>query len=205
MKALIIVDIQNDFLPDGALHVPEGNQVVPVINRIQEKFPLVIASQDWHPSDHKSFASNHQDKKPYDVIMLDGLEQVLWPDHCVQGTKGAEFSEELSIKKIEAVIRKGMNPMIDSYSTFFDNGHKKSTGLCGYLRERNVDHVYMAGLAQDYCVYFSSRDALNNGFKVSIIEDAVKPINKTEAVLKMKELKNMGAEIIRSNEPGEFN
>jgi len=198
MDSLIVVDMQNDFLPGGSLAVPEGDVIIPVINKLQEKFSLVIATQDWHPQNHKSFASNHVNKKTYDIIMLGGLEQVLWPDHCVQGSTGAEFSKELNIKKIEAVIRKGMDPEIDSYSTFFDNGHKKSTGLTGYLKEREVKNVFFAGLAQDYCVYFSAKNALNNGFNVTVIEDAVKPINKDENESKMKELIQMGVKILTS-------
>jgi nicotinamidase/pyrazinamidase len=149
MEALIIVDVQNDFLPGGALAVTEGDEVVPIINRLAKSFGLVVATQDWHPADHKSFASQHENKKPGDKVELLGMEQVLWPDHCVQGTKGAEFSSELDQLPIMNVFRKGIDPEIDSYSGFFDNGHKRSTGLHDYLQEKNVDTVTIVGLATD--------------------------------------------------------
>lgn len=177
MNALIIIDVQNDFLPGGALAVKDGFDIIPIINSIQKEFDLVVATQDWHPAEHKSFASNHPGKKAFEEIDLDGLTQVLWPDHCVQQTRGAEFSKELDTKKIEAIFRKGMDKNIDSYSGFFDNGKRKSTGLGSYLKGRDVNSIFVAGLAADFCVYFTALDALELGFKASIITDATRPID----------------------------
>lgn len=177
MKALIIVDVQNDFLPGGALAVKHGDTIIPVINSLQQKFELVVATQDWHPADHKSFASSHPGKNVFDEILLNGLSQVLWPDHCVQQTFGAEFSSLLDTKKIEAIFRKGMDKNIDSYSGFFDNGKKKATGMGYYLKGRGITEVYVTGLAGDFCVNFTAVDALELGFKSTIISDATMPIN----------------------------
>lgn len=177
MKALILIDIQNDFLPGGALAVPEGDKVVPLANKLQQHFDLVIATQDWHPANHKSFASQHAGKKVFEQVDLNGLNQVLWPNHCLQGSPGAEFSKQLDINRVEAIFRKGTDPEIDSYSGFFDNGHRKSTAMADYLRGRGVKEVYLAGLAGDYCVYFSAKDALNEGFKACLIEDATRAID----------------------------
>ncbi|MFW6248368.1 MAG: bifunctional nicotinamidase/pyrazinamidase [Bacteroidota bacterium] len=186
MDALIIVDVQNDFLPGGSLAVSDGDKIVPVINALQEKFELVVATQDWHPEDHGSFASNHEGKEPFDKTMLEGLEQILWPDHCVQSSKGADFSGKLKNKKVEAIFRKGMEKQIDSYSGFFDNGKKKATGLADYLRGRGVERVFIAGLAADVCVGFTTLDALELGFETFVIEDATKPIDEQN----WKEMKN---------------
>lgn len=177
MKALIVVDIQNDFLQGGSLAVQGGNEIIPVINSIQEKFDLVVATQDWHPKGHKSFASQHSNKNVYDKIDLNGIEQVLWPDHCVQGTVGAEISSELNQNKIEAIFRKGMNTTIDSYSGFYDNGKLKCTGLGDFLKGRGVKEIFVCGLAADYCVYFTAKDALELGFTSTIIENATKAID----------------------------
>lgn len=177
MKTLIIVDIQNDFLEGGSLAVPNGNEVIPVINQIQNDFDLLVATQDWHPLNHKSFAVEHAEKKEFDIIDLNGLQQVLWPVHCVQGSYGAEFHRNLEMNSIEAIFRKGMNAEIDSYSGFFDNGKRKNTGLFGYLKDRNVSEIFVAGLAADFCVYFTANDALDLGFKTTIIENATKPID----------------------------
>lgn len=177
MKALIVVDIQNDFLQGGSLAVQGGNEIIPVINSIQEKFDLVIATQDWHPKGHKSFASQHSNKSVYDKIDLNGIEQVLWPDHCVQGTVGAEISSELNQNKIEAIFRKGMNITIDSYSGFYDNGKLKCTGLGDFLKGIGVKEIFVCGLAADYCVYFTAKDALELGFTSTIIENATKAID----------------------------
>lgn len=177
MKALIVVDIQNDFLQGGSLAVQGGNEIIPVINSIQEKFDLVVATQDWHPKGHKSFASQHSNKSVYDKIDLNGIEQVLWPDHCVQGTFGAEISSELNQNKIEAIFRKGMNTTIDSYSGFYDNGKLKCTGLGDFLKGRGVKEIFVCGLAADYCVYFTAKDALELGFTSTIIENATKAID----------------------------
>lgn len=177
MKALIVVDIQNDFLQGGSLAVQGGNEIIPVINSIQEKFDLVVATQDWHPKGHKSFASQYNNKSVYDKIDLNGIEQVLWPDHCVQGTVGAEISSELNQNNIEAIFRKGMNTTIDSYSGFYDNGKLKCTGLGDFLKGRGVKEIFVCGLAADYCVYFTAKDALELGFTSTIIENATKAID----------------------------
>jgi nicotinamidase/pyrazinamidase len=197
MEALIIVDVQNDFLPGGALAVQEGDQVIPVINRIAGKYDLVVATQDWHPADHKSFASQHENKKPGDKVELLGMEQVLWPDHCVQGTKGAEFSSQLDQSRIEKLFQKGIDQEIDSYSGFFDNGHKRDTGLNGYLKEKKVDAITIAGLTTDYCVRYSTLDALQLGYKVSIIAYATRAVGGKEAYDKtLTELQEKGAVIV---------
>lgn len=177
MKALIVVDIQNDFLQGGSLAVQGGNEIIPVINSIQEKFDLVVATQDWHPKGHKSFASQYSNKSVYEKIDLNGIEQVLWPDHCVQGTFGAEISSELNQNKIEAIFRKGMNTTIDSYSGFYDNGKLKCTGLGDFLKGRGMKEIFICGLAADYCVYFTAKDALELGFTSTIIENATKAID----------------------------
>lgn len=177
MKALIIVDLQNDFIPGGALPVPEGDTIIERINEIQKKFELVIATQDWHPANHKSFVTQHEGKNVFDQIELNGLPQTLWPVHCVQGTVGAEFHKALNTNKIEAIFRKGTNPEIDSYSGFFDNGKKKSTGLHGFLQERNATHLYICGLAADFCVYHTAMDALTLGYNVTILDGSTKAID----------------------------
>jgi nicotinamidase/pyrazinamidase len=200
MKTLIIVDLQNDFVPGGTLEVPEGDRIIPVVNRIQDKFELVIATQDWHPADHVSFASNHKDKKPMDKIEWHGIEQILWPDHCVQGTRGAELHPDLETKKIEAIFRNAMDPEIDSYSGFYDNDHAKTSGLAGFLREREADDLYFCGLAADVCVYYSIKDALKEGFKATLIEDATRPIDAEEFRKITEELRSKGCKIIKSDE-----
>lgn len=172
MNALVIIDVQNDFMPGGALGVPEGDGIIPVINSIQDCFDLVIATQDWHPPDHVSFASNHHGKAVFEKADLDGVNQTLWPDHCVQGTEGAGFHPELETHRLAAIFRKGMNPGVDSYSAFYDNNHLVSTGLAGYLREKGVTRVYFCGLASDICVYHTIKDALAEGFSAVFIEDA---------------------------------
>lgn len=200
MRALILIDIQNDFLPGGALAVPEGEQVIPLANQLQKGFDLVVATQDWHPETHKSFASQHPGKEPFETIELHGLEQVLWPDHCVQGTPGAEFSQELNMKKVEAIFRKGTNPEIDSYSGFYDNGHQKSTGLADYLRGKEVKQVYLAGLAGDFCVFFSAKDALQENFETFLIEDASRAISSEGFRKAKEEVIAKGGKIIQSRE-----
>lgn len=177
MKALIIVDVQNDFIPGGKLAVPEGDTIIPRINELQKKFDLVVATQDWHPANHKSFASQHEGKNPFDIIELNGIQQTLWPDHCIQGTPGANLHQDLNTNRIEAIFRKGTNPEIDSYSGFFDNGRKKNTGLHGYLQDRKVDAVYVCGLAADYCVYYTAMDALSLSYSTSILDASVKAID----------------------------
>lgn len=175
-SALIIVDVQNDFITGGALPTRNGHEVVPVINRLQKDFELVVATQDWHPKNHGSFASNHPGKKPGEVIDLDGLPQVLWPDHCVQGSWGAEFHGDLQMKGVAKIIRKGTDPEIDSYSGFFDNGRRKATGLEEYLRAQGVTDVYVTGLATDYCVLWTARDAQSLGFATHVIAGACRGV-----------------------------
>lgn len=198
MRALILVDIQNDFVAGGSLEVPFGEQIVPLVNDLSAHFDLVVATQDWHPQEHKSFASNHTHKKPFDRVKLGGLDQVLWPDHCVQGSHGAEFHPDLDLNRVETIFRKGMNPEIDSYSGFYDNGHKKSTGLAGYLRERGVKDVYVCGLAGDYCVYYTAKDALKEGFSTCIIEDATRSINNDDFEKAKQDIRSAGGRVIDS-------
>src|ERR1700733_2991807 len=176
-KAFLVVDIQNDFLPGGSLAVHEGNHVIPLINQLVKKdFDIIVASKDWHPSDHSSFAENHG-KKPGEKIQLKGLEQILWPVHCVQDTIGAEFASDLDISQFEKIFFKGTDRDIDSYSAFFDNGFLKSTCLGEYLKSKKVTDIYIAGLTTDYCVKFSVLDAIQLGFKVHVILDACRAVN----------------------------
>jgi nicotinamidase/pyrazinamidase len=181
MNALIIVDVQNDFCPGGALPVPEGDRVVEVINRILGTVPfgvhdLVVATQDWHPADHGSFAANHPGRSPGAQIVLDGLPQILWPVHCVQNTPGAELHPQLDRRQIARIFRKGTDPSVDSYSGFFDNGHRHATGLGDYLKAEGVTDVYVCGLATDYCVKATALDALALGFKTHLIADACRGV-----------------------------
>lgn len=200
MNTLIIVDPQYDFMPGGALEVENGNKIVPVINSISDKFDLVVATQDWHPSGHSSFASSHDGKKPFEKIEWSGMEQILWPDHCVQESKGSAFHADLRSDNIEAIFRKGMDPKIDSYSGFFDNGHEKSTGLSGYLKEKGASELYFCGLAADICVYFTLKDAIKEGFKVSLIEDATRPLDEDDFEQQKQELKSQGVNILKSKD-----
>src|SRR3954463_870268 len=200
MKALLLIDIQNDFIPGGALAVPGGDEIVDIVNKLQSKFDLVVATQDWHPANHKSFASQHEGKRVFEKIQLDGMEQVLWPDHCVQGTNGAAFSLKLEMNRVEAIFRKGTNAAIDSYSGFYDNGHLKSTGLTDYLKGKGVTEIYLVGLAGDYCVYFTAKDAIAEGFRTYLIEDAIRSINNNDFEKVKEDVINKGGSIINSNE-----
>jgi nicotinamidase/pyrazinamidase len=199
MRVLILVDIQNDFLPGGPLAVPEGDLIIPVVNKLQDYFQLVIATQDWHPVHHESFASVHPGKKIFDNIDLYGLQQTLWPDHCIQGTSGAGFPAVLNLNKAEAIFRKGTDPKVDSYSGFYDNGHRKSTGLAGYLRDKNIKEVYLAGLAGDICVFATAMDSLEEKFSTYIIEDAVRSLDKLHFEERMKHFTSKGGRVIRSD------
>jgi nicotinamidase/pyrazinamidase len=174
---LIVVDVQNDFCPGGALAVPRGDEVVPIVNRLGAKFRNVVLTQDWHPRGHLSFASSHPGKQPFETIAAPYGPQVLWPDHCVRGTPGAEFHRALDIPHAGLVVRKGINRMIDSYSAFYENDRKTPTGLVGYLRERALTRVFLAGLALDFCVRYSAEDARREGFAVFVIEDACRGID----------------------------
>ncbi|MFQ5501903.1 MAG: bifunctional nicotinamidase/pyrazinamidase, partial [Phycisphaerae bacterium] len=177
MDALILVDLQNDFTPGGALPVPDGDAVVSIANRLMPRFDLIVATQDWHPPDHGSFAANHSGKDPGDTIKLNGLEQILWPVHCVQDTPGAALLSVLDTSRIAHVFRKGIDPGIDSYSGFFDNDHRNATGLGDYLKEQRVDRVYIMGLATDYCVKFTALDARSLGFDTCLIEDGCRGVS----------------------------
>ncbi len=200
MKALLLVDIQNDFIPGGALPVPEGNAIIPTVNALMPHFDLVVATQDWHPQNHGSFASNHPGKKIFDVIELNGLQQILWPDHCVQGTTGADFVPTLNTNPVEAIFRKGTDAAIDSYSGFFDNGKKKNTGLAHYLRGRNIDEVYVVGLAGEFCVNYTILDAVELGFKTYLIKDGTRPLNETDFEKTIKNMRNKNVIIIESKD-----
>jgi nicotinamidase/pyrazinamidase len=173
----LVVDIQNDFCPGGALAVPAGDQAVPVINRLAARFAHVVLTQDWHPKGHQSFASSHPGTRPYQTIEVAYGAQILWPDHCVQGTEGAAFRKDLRITHAELVLRKGYHRQIDSYSAFYENDRKTRTGLAGYLRERGFGRVFVAGLAFDFCVRYSAEDARREGFEVAVIEDACRGID----------------------------
>ena len=174
---LLVVDIQNDFCPGGSLAVPRGDEVVPLINALAKQFPHVVLTQDWHPRGHLSFASSHAEKKPYQTIALQYGTQILWPDHCVQGTVGAAFRDDLHIPHAELVLRKGYHREIDSYSAFYENDRKTATGLAGYLRERGFTRVFLAGLAFDFCVRYSAEDARHEGFEAIVFEDACRSID----------------------------
>ncbi|HET7626393.1 MAG TPA: bifunctional nicotinamidase/pyrazinamidase [Verrucomicrobiae bacterium] len=202
MKSLILVDIQNDFLPGGALAVPDGDAIIPIVNAIQPAFPLVVATQDWHPANHGSFAANHPGKKIFDRIELNGLPQTLWPIHCVQNTPGAALAPKLRQDQIAKIFRKGTDPEIDSYSGFFDNGHRKSTGLGEWLRARGVTEIFVCGLATDYCVKFTALDAVKLGLKTNLIEDASRGVNLQPDDVKnaIAEMKHAGVAIRESSE-----
>lgn len=200
MKALLLIDIQNDFIPGGTLAVPGGDEIIDVVNKLQSHFDLVIATQDWHPANHKSFASQHAGKQEFEVIELGGLSQVLWPEHCVQGTNGAAFYPKLLMNRVEAIFRKGTDASIDSYSGFYDNGHLKSTGLADYLKGKGITDVYLVGLAGDYCVYFSAKDAIAEGFQTYLIEDAIRSINSNDFEKAKEDIIGKGGQVIKSNE-----
>lgn len=202
MKALILVDLQNDFVPGGALAVNEGDRVVPVANQLARRFELVVATQDWHPADHGSFAFNHPGKKVGELIELNGLPQVLWPVHCVQNTPGAAFAAGLEMSKVRRVFQKGTDPAIDSYSGFFDNGHRRATGLGDFLSGKGVKDVYVMGLATDYCVKFTALDARGLGLNVYLVEDGCRGVNLKAGDVEraIEEMKGAGVKVMRSAE-----
>jgi nicotinamidase/pyrazinamidase len=202
MRALILVDIQNDFLPGGTLAVPEGDKVIPVANELQSVFPLVVATQDWHPANHGSFAASHPGRKVLEQIELNGLAQTLWPVHCVQHTKGAELAAALNRKRIARIFPKGTDAGIDSYSGLFDNGHRKSTGLGEWLKAQGVSEVFVCGLATDYCVKFTALDAAQMGFKTHFIEDASRGVNLRPDDVKnaIEEMRRAGIAVVQSAE-----
>jgi nicotinamidase/pyrazinamidase len=197
--ALIVIDVQNDFCPGGALAVPGGDSVLSPIHRIAPRFQHVILTQDWHPAGHTSFASSHPGKQPFEQIELSYGTQTLWPDHCVQGSKGAEFHPALHLPQAELILRKGFRNEVDSYSTFFENDHATSTGLAGYLRERNLTRVFFAGLAYDYCVGYSALDARRLGLPATVIRDACRAIDLAGSVARIEEeFARAGVALIRS-------
>lgn len=200
-KALILVDAQNDFLPGGALAVPEGDQVIPVANAIMKKFDLVVATQDWHPADHGSFASRHPGQKPGEFVELAGLKQILWPDHCIQRSQGAKFAAGLDVAGIAHVVRKGMDKNVDSYSGFFDNDHRKATGLGDYLKDHGIDALAIMGLATDYCVKSTALDALELGFSACLIKEGVRgvEINPGDCEQALREMEEAGVKIISAD------
>jgi nicotinamidase/pyrazinamidase len=202
LQALILVDIQNDFLPGGALAVSAGNEVVAVANRLMDCFPLIVATQDWHPADHGSFASQHPGRQAGDVIQLDGIPQILWPDHCVQGTLGAEFAPGFAVERVQQIFHKGVDRDIDSYSGFFDNQRLRSTGLGEFLRERGATEIAIAGLATDYCVKLSVLDAIQLGFRVRVIQDGCRGVNLQpgDSARALQEMQDAGARMVSSLE-----
>ena len=197
---LLVVDVQNDFCPNGALAVPRGDEVVPLINRIAAGFAHVLLTQDWHPRGHLSFASTHSGKKPYDTIEVAYGSQILWPDHCVQGTSGAEFRKDLAIPHAELILRKGYHRHIDSYSAFYENDRTTRTGLSGYLRERGCRRVFLVGLAFDFCVRYSAEDAMREGFDVVVIEDACRGIDVDASMSQTRDaFKSIGVHCLTSD------
>lgn len=199
MDALIVVDVQNDFCPGGKLAVPNGDQVIGPINSLIPLFRNIVLTQDWHPSNHLSFASNHSDKAEYDTIELGYGEQILWPDHCIQGTLGAEFHPDLITNEASLILRKGFRKEIDSYSTFTENDQKTTTGLHGFLNSLAVNRLFLTGLATDFCVKWSALDAVKNDFQIYVVLDAVKGIDIENSIeIALKEMKEAGVQFINS-------
>jgi len=201
-KALLLVDLQNDFCPGGALAVAHGDETVEVANRLARRFDRVAATQDWHPADHGSFAANHPGTEPYQVIDLHGLQQVLWPVHCVQDSDGAAFHPDLDRSRITKVFPKGTDPTVDSYSGFWDNGKRKSTGLADWLRAEGVTTVYVMGLATDYCVKWTAMDACSEGFTTYLIEDGCRPVelHPGDGERAIDEMRSVGVVVIESGQ-----
>ena len=202
MNALILVDLQNDFLPGGALPVPHGDEVIAVANELQRRFELVLATKDWHPPDHGSFAANHPGRKAGDRIMLDDIEQILWPVHCVQNSHGAEFAASFDTSRLTHVFHKGIEPKIDSYSTFFDNAHRRHTGLAHYLEKHGIKDIYLMGLALDYCVKYSTVDARELGFNTRVIVDGCRGIELEpgDIARALDEMERTGAILLKTGD-----
>lgn len=202
MDALVLIDLQNDFMPFGALPVANGDAVVAVANRLAATAPLVVATQDWHPGNHGSFATNHPGHRPGDVIELNGVQQVLWPPHCVQNTAGASFHSGLDVSRISHVVHKGSDPLIDSYSGFFDNDHRRATGLENWLREHRVKNITLLGLATDYCVKYSALDAAALGFGVTVVSDGCRGVNLTagDDLRALDAMRDAGCRVVSSGE-----
>ncbi|MBI4398615.1 MAG: bifunctional nicotinamidase/pyrazinamidase [Candidatus Omnitrophica bacterium] len=199
-KTLILVDMQNDFFPGGTVAIPRANQIIPFVNLLQAKFQGIVAAQTWHPRNHKSFASTHY-KKSGETILLNGLQQILWPDHCVENTIGAQLVRGLETRKINKIFKTGMDMEIDSFSGFYDNGHSKPSGLGEYLSGKKVQEIFIAGLATDYCVKNTALDAVMLGFKTTVIEDACRGMNlhEKDTQYALDEMRRKGVSIITSN------
>ena len=198
--ALVLIDIQNDFCPGGALAVDQGDEIVEISNKIQEQFKIKIITQDWHPSTHKSFASNHEGKEPLSTVEMFYGQQVLWPNHCIQGTEGSKFHSKLITDSADLIIRKGFRPEIDSYSAFFENDQKTPTGLDGYLKSRGVNKIYLCGLALDFCVYFSAIDGAELGYNVNVIQDACRAIDLDGSLEKsLNDMKSKGVKLLSTS------
>jgi nicotinamidase/pyrazinamidase len=204
MHALALIDIQNDFLPGGALGVPRGNEILPVVDLLVPHFPLVLATQDWHPPEHGSFAANHPGRRPGEIIDLEGLPQILWPVHCVQGSPGARLVEALDASRIERVFRKGSDPAVDSYSGFHDNGRRHATGLRAFLQERGVRVLHLAGLATDYCVRYTALDARELGFETVLHVDACRGVELVagDVARALDALQAAGVRLVTGVDPG---
>ena len=202
MNALILADVQNDFAAGGALAVPEGEEIVPLCNLLQPRFDVVVATQDWHPANHGSFAANHPGKQPGEVILLNGLPQILWPVHCVQNTVGAAFVPGFDTTGVTRVFQKGTDPEVDSYSCFFDNGHRRATGLAEFLQGHRVTEVYVAGLTTDYCAKYTALDAQGVGFRTTLIEDACRGVelHPGDVAAAVEEMKRAGVAVTRSRD-----
>lgn len=200
-RALLVIDIQNDFTPGGALEVPRGDEIVPLVNQIAVNFRTVVQAQDWHPAGHISFASSHPGKNPYDIIELPYGPQVLWPDHCVQGSQGAEFHPKVDLPHAQLIVRKGGNPLVDSYSAFFEADQKTTTGLAGYLREKAVTSVYVVGLALDFCVAWTALHARRERFTTYVVLDACRAIDKDGSLENaMSKMQHAGVNFITSGQ-----
>lgn len=202
MTTIVLVDLQNDFLPGGALAVPEGDLIVPLVNRLLPRFDLVVATQDWHPPDHGSFAASHPGRQPFEQIDLHGLPQTLWPVHCVQNTGGALFAPGLDTHRIARVFPKGTDPRTDSYSGLFDNGRRQSTGLAEWLRGQGATELWLTGLATDYCVKFTALDAVREGFQVNLVTDACRGVNLQpgDVTRAIEDMRQAGVRILRSEQ-----
>tara|TARA_B100000575_G_C23042628_1_gene600139 strand:- start:390 stop:1016 length:627 start_codon:yes stop_codon:yes gene_type:complete len=199
--ALVLIDIQNDFCPGGALAVDQGDEIVEISNKIQEQFKIKIITQDWHPSTHKSFASNHEGKEPLSTVEMFYGQQVLWPNHCIQGTEGSKFHSKLITDSADLIIRKGFRPEIDSYSAFFENDQKTPTGLDGYLKSRGVNKIYLCGLALDFCVYFSAIDGAELGYNVNVVQDACRAIDLDGSLEKsLNDMKSKGVKFLSTSD-----
>ena len=195
--ALLVIDLQNDFCPAGALEVAGGNEIVSDINQEMKKYDCVVLTQDWHPKGHSSFAISHEGKNPLDVVKMPYGDQVLWPEHCIKGSKGAEFHCKLDTDRASAVIRKGSNPLIDSYSAFFENDRRTATGLDGYFKTLGIEKIYLVGLATDFCVNYSAQDAAKLGYKVSVFEGMCRAIDLNGSLeLARTEMRDCGVELI---------